>query len=77
MTHLGSMLQLPQVKLFSELVGCLLFVTCKISTEDHNVDTDSSLESFISFGNLCKLTPLGLVTDHCSYNVQKSSPLPS
>ena len=30
---------------------------------DHNIDTDSSLESFISLGNLCKLTPpaLGLL----------------
>ena len=28
------------------------------STDDHNIDTDSSLESFISLGNLCKLTPL-------------------
>ena len=26
-------------------------------TGDHNIDTDSSLESFISFGNLYKLTP--------------------
>ena len=24
---------------------------------DHKIDTDSSLESFISLGNLCKLTP--------------------
>ena len=27
---------------------------------DHNVDTDSSLEYFISLGNLCKLTPPAL-----------------
>ena len=24
------------------------------STDDHNIDTDSSLESFTSLGNLCK-----------------------
>ena len=28
------------------------------NTDDHNIDTDSSLESFISLGNLYKLTPL-------------------
>ena len=28
------------------------------STVDHNIGTDSSLESFISLGNLCKLSPL-------------------
>ena len=28
------------------------------STDDHGIDTDGSIESFISLGNFCKLTPL-------------------
>ena len=47
-------------KKFSELVGCLAFDSdsnLSHSTDDHNVDTDGNLESFISLGNLCKLTP--------------------
>ena len=31
------------------------------STDDYNIDTDSSLEYFISLGNLCKLTPAALI----------------
>ena len=46
---------------FSLLVGCLHFDSdgnLSHSTDDHHdIDTDSSLESFISLGNLCKLTP--------------------
>ena len=45
---------------FSELVGCLAFdsdAKLSHSTDDHNIDIDSSLESFISLRNLCKLTP--------------------
>ena len=48
-------------KKFSELVGCLAIASYSnllLSTDDHNIDTDSSLESFISLGNLCILTPL-------------------
>ena len=48
-------------KKFSELVGCLAFDSdsnLTVSTDDHNINTDSSLETFISLGNLCKLTPL-------------------
>ena len=48
-------------KMFSELVGCLVFDSdsnLSHSTHDHNIDTDSSLESFIFGVNLCKLTPL-------------------
>ena len=44
----------------SKLVGCLAFDSdsnLSQSTDDYNIDTDSSLESFISLGNLCKLTP--------------------
>ena len=51
-------------KKFSELVGCLAFDSdsnLSPSKDDHKIDTDSSLESFISLGNLCKLTPLALV----------------
>ena len=46
---------------FSELVGSLAFDSdsnLSLSTDHHNIDTDSSLESFISLGSLCKLTPL-------------------
>ena len=46
---------------FSELVDYLAFDShsnLSLSTDDHNIDTDSSLESFISLENLCKLTPL-------------------
>ena len=45
---------------FSELVGCLAFKSnsnLSHSTDDHNIDTDNILESFVSLGNLCKLTP--------------------
>ena len=41
-------------KKFSESVGCLAFDSDSIlshSTDDHNIDTDSSLESFISLRN--------------------------
>ena len=47
-------------KKFSELVGCLTFESdsnLSHSTDDHNIDTDDILESFVSLGNLCKLTP--------------------
>ena len=47
-------------KKFSDLVGCLAFDSdsnLSLSTDDHNIDTDSSLESFISLGHLCKFTP--------------------
>ena len=47
-------------KKFSELVGCLAFESysnLSYSTDDHNIDTDNILESFVSLGNLCKLTP--------------------
>ena len=36
-------------KKFSELVGCLTFDSdsnLSLSTDDHNIDTDGSLESF-------------------------------
>ena len=39
-------------KKFSELVGCLAFgrdSNMSLSTDDHNMDTDISLESFISW----------------------------
>ena len=45
----------------SELVDCMAFdcdSSLSHSTDDHNIDTDSSLEYFVSLGNLCKLTPL-------------------
>ena len=41
-------------KKFSELVGCLSFGSDSnllLSTDDHNIDTDSSLESYF-FGEL-------------------------
>ena len=46
-------------KIISELEGCLASDSdSKLSNSiaDHNIDTDSSLESFISLRNLCKLT---------------------
>ena len=46
-------------KKFSELVGCLAFDSdsnLSHSTDDRNTDTESSLESLISLGNICKLT---------------------
>ena len=68
MTHLECMLQVHQVlaagfifcrfdldKKFSELIGCPAFDSdsnLSLCTNDHNIDTDSSLESFISLGNL-------------------------
>ena len=42
-------------KKFSELVGCLAFESdsnLSHSTDDHNIDTDNSLESFCFFGEL-------------------------
>ena len=62
-THLGSMLLVLAAgfivckfdldKKFSELLGCLAFDSdnnLSHSTDDHNIDTDSSLESFILWG---------------------------
>ena len=50
--------------MFSELVDCLAFKSdsnLSLSTDEYNIDTENSLESFISLGNLCKLTPLAQV----------------
>ena len=57
-------------KKFSELVGCLAFDSdsnLSLSTDDHNTDTDSSLEFFICLGNSCNLTPLEQVLLAHSY----------
>ena len=46
---------------YSEIVGSLAFDSdsnLSLSTDDHNIDTDSSLDSFISLVSLCKLTLL-------------------
>ena len=53
-------------KKFSELVGCLASdgddSNLSNSAADHNIDTDSSLESFIHLRNLCKTSPASIAT---------------
>ena len=64
-------------KKFNELVGCLAFDSdwnLSLSTDDHDIDTDSSLESLISFGNLCKLTPLARFCTARSYKCPHHCP---
>ena len=54
--NLHSLYRFDLDKKFRELIGCLTFDSdshLSLSTGGHNIDTDGSLESFISLWNLC------------------------